>query len=173
MNTQKRSFSKDCLSDALMLLMKNKPASEITVREITEKAGVSRATWFRQFKDKREAVVYNLVRKWERWADDHHLEEPGKISIANVDCFVDYIYEIREVRLALIGSGMESAVLDSFLAVLMAEEYEKPSPDYFTLQFMTYGLTGIVDAWAETGYAVDKRTMADYLRKFIERYFES
>ncbi len=169
MPAQKRTFSKDCLSDALLLLMNTKPVSQITVQEIADKAGVSRVTWFRHFKDKREAVVYNLVRKWERWADEHDLKDPGKISLANVDSFVDYIYEIRAVRHALIRSDMTSAVLDSFLAVLIAEKYEAPSPDFFTLQFLTYGMTGLVDAWAETDYSVDKETIAGYLRMFIRR----
>jgi len=172
MSNLKRSFSKDCLSDALLMLMNTKPASEITIQEITDKAGVSRATWFRNFTDKREAVVYNLMRKWERWADAHDLKEPGKISLANVDAFVAYIYEIRSVRSALLRSDMASAILDSFLMVLVREKYEAPSPDFFTLQFMTYGLTGLVCAWAETDYSIDRETMSDYIRMFITRYYE-
>ena len=54
--------SKDYMAEALLFLMKRKPAAKITVSEITERAGVSRATWFRHFTDKREAVVYGLAR---------------------------------------------------------------------------------------------------------------
>ncbi len=172
MAPQKRSFSKDCLSDALLLLMYKKPVSEITVSEITQKAGVSRATWFRHFKDKREAVVYNLMRKWERWADAHDLKDPGRISLANVESFIDYIYEIRDIRQALLLSDMNSAILDSFLLVLVRQHYDPSSPDFFTLQFMTYGLTGLVDAWAETSYSVDKAVVAEYMRRFIRQYTE-
>lgn len=172
MTEMKRTFSKDCLSDALLLLMRDKKAADITVKEITQKAGVSRATWFRSFSDKREAVVYNLVRKWERWADMHNLKDPGKISSANVDSFVDYIYEIRGVRQALLKSDMQSTILDSFLAVLVAEHYDSGSPDFYTLQFMTYGMTGIVEGLAQEDYRTKKAQIAAYLRQFIGVYSE-
>ena len=87
--------SKDYMAEALLFLMKRKPAAKITVSEITERAGVSRATWFRHFTDKREAVVYGLARLWEKWAESHGLTDSHRPSVENVESFVDYILSRR------------------------------------------------------------------------------
>ena len=68
-------FLKECMADALINAMREKPFSKITINEITDQAGVNRSTWFRNFSDKNEAISFRLVRLWLRWADDHRSEE--------------------------------------------------------------------------------------------------
>ncbi len=50
-------FLKECMADALLQAMKEKPFSKITVNGIAETAGVNRSTWFRNFSDKNEAIT--------------------------------------------------------------------------------------------------------------------
>lgn len=45
----KLAFTKKCLFDALMLLMHEKSIDGITISELTEKAGVCRATFYRNY----------------------------------------------------------------------------------------------------------------------------
>ena len=40
-------FLKECLSDALIQLMREKDFEKISIKEIADTAGVGRATWFR------------------------------------------------------------------------------------------------------------------------------
>lgn len=40
------------ISEALILLLEKKEFSEITIKEITKKAGVNRSTYYRNFKSK-------------------------------------------------------------------------------------------------------------------------
>lgn len=44
------------ISQALLLLMHEKPYAEITISEITHKAGVNRSTYYRHF-DTKESIV--------------------------------------------------------------------------------------------------------------------
>ena len=42
-------FLKECIADALFILLRTKSIESITVREITELANVSRITYYRNF----------------------------------------------------------------------------------------------------------------------------
>jgi len=51
-------FIKNCIAEALFILLKKKDFSAITVKEIAEKAGVGRVTFYRKFPDKEAVVLY-------------------------------------------------------------------------------------------------------------------
>ena len=59
-------FLKECLSDALIRLMREKKIEKISVKEIADTAGVGRATWFRNYTSKSEALTFKLVQVWNR-----------------------------------------------------------------------------------------------------------
>ena len=58
-------FLKECLSDALLRLMREKSFKNISIQEIADAAGVGRATWFRNFANKSEAITFKLVQLWK------------------------------------------------------------------------------------------------------------
>lgn len=47
--TKTTEFLKECLSDALIRLMREKPFDKISINEMAKEAGVNRSTWFRNF----------------------------------------------------------------------------------------------------------------------------
>ncbi len=73
-------FLKECMADALIKLMQDKPIEKITANEIADMAGVGRATWFRNYTSKQEAITFKLVKMWERCAESHGLSEPNRFT---------------------------------------------------------------------------------------------
>lgn len=53
-------LSKKDIADALIILMKKKDYSKITNKEITDKAGLSHITIYRNFNNKDEIIKYYL-----------------------------------------------------------------------------------------------------------------
>ena len=53
-------ISKDYLSKALLLLMEKKEYTAITVKDIAEKAGVSRLTFYRNFDSKEHILAWHI-----------------------------------------------------------------------------------------------------------------
>ena len=49
--------TKSWIFEAVMLLMDKKPYDKITVSDITEKAGIARQTFYRNYKDKDEVII--------------------------------------------------------------------------------------------------------------------
>ena len=73
-------FLKECIADSLLKLMEEKTLSQITALEITNTAGVGRATFFRHFSSKEDVLTFKLLLLWERWAQEHELIDISKFS---------------------------------------------------------------------------------------------
>ena len=54
---------KESLTEALFILMRNKPFEEITITEISKLAGVSRISFYRNFDSKEDVLVKYLFEK--------------------------------------------------------------------------------------------------------------
>lgn len=57
MSNSAHTLAIDCIYDALIDLMKIKPYSKITVTDITERAGVSRMAYYRNYEDKDDILL--------------------------------------------------------------------------------------------------------------------
>ena len=55
-------YLKECIADALLVLIKDKPIEKVTVDELIKKAGVGRATYFRAFNSKSEAITFKFIK---------------------------------------------------------------------------------------------------------------
>ncbi|MBQ8089073.1 MAG: TetR/AcrR family transcriptional regulator C-terminal domain-containing protein [Clostridia bacterium] len=58
----KRKTAKDILADSFREIAQNKPVDKITIREIAQNCGYSSATFYRQFKDKYDLIVWDYTR---------------------------------------------------------------------------------------------------------------
>lgn len=163
----RNDYCKNAMAKACLELIKDKTINKITIDEITQKAGVGRATWFRTFKNRHDAIVYGLVLLWDEWAKEHNLKNHKKISVENAESFIDYVYEIRDIRSDLIRSGEQSAILDSFLYVLVRNNDPNDTKDYFMRMFVTYGITGLIEGWSNNHYLQSKEELSRYLKDLI------
>jgi AcrR family transcriptional regulator len=59
--TRKTKYTQMVLKDSLVELMKNKPISEITVKEICEKADVNRTTFYAHYHDQQQLIVVHPI----------------------------------------------------------------------------------------------------------------
>ena len=59
--------AKDYIIEALLLLMKKKRYTDIKIADITNKAGVNRVTFYRNFSSKEEVITVYLERSFNDW----------------------------------------------------------------------------------------------------------
>lgn len=153
MGTNKKvtEFLKECMADALIKLMKNKPVEKITAGEITQMAGVGRATWFRNFSSKQEAISFKIIQLWNRWADEHEIKVRNQYTTDNAKDFFDFNYSIRNLLDSIYIAGMQSALFNSFYEV-MSPQYGANVEECYKSRFYSYGLFGLLDEWIKHGY---------------------
>lgn len=150
-NSKTTGFLKECMSDALLKLMKEKDYEEITINEIAALAGVNRSTWFRNFDTKEEAITYKYVRLWEHWAEEHDIAERNGFSLNNAQDFFDFNYSIRHIHRIVYSAKLQSALFDAFYLV-MSPQFGANAAECYQSRFFSYGLFGFLDEWIKRGF---------------------
>ncbi len=164
--TKTTEFLKECMSDALIRLMRTQPIEKITIPQIVELAGVGRTTWFRHFSTKSEAITYKFIRMWERWTDEHHVEIKTEFAVDNAETFFAYNYSIRHIMDVVYAANMQSAIHESFHAIMLPDADTEPITLY-RQRFYAYGLCGLLDEWVRRGYQETPEEMARLVERMM------
>lgn len=159
-------FLKECMSDSLLKLMKNKSIEKITVDEITKNAGVGRATWFRNFGSKNEAITFKYIQLWVRWADEHGIKERYRFSVENAKDFFEFNYSIQSLHKNVYSANMQSSLYDAFYLV-MTPLFVANADECYQSRFFSYGLFGLLDEWIKRGFHESPQEMSEIFHNMI------
>ena len=89
------SLLRECIVQGLLILLQEKPLEDISVKEIVEKAGVNRSTYYRHFRDKEEVVRhFYRLRLDEALATAYEGITPLAYLAGIFDCFLQYREEL-------------------------------------------------------------------------------
>lgn len=160
-------FLKECLSDALIQLMREKDFEKISIKEIADTAGVGRATWFRNYTSKNEALTFKFVQVWKRWADEHAIAVRDRFDLANAKNFFQFNYEIKHILEIVYTSNMQSAIYDAFYQVMMPQ-YGANANECYQARFYSYGLFGLLDEWIKRGFKESVEEMVIFFYQIIK-----
>ncbi len=138
-------FLLECMADSLLALMREKEYGSITVDEITKKAGVGRATYFRHVESKEALIVYKLKLCWQRWAAQAGLRTTTGFALENTEAFFRFNYANRDWFLLVYKAGLSQTLLSAFDAIL--SERGETGEQQYANAFFKYGLFGILNAW--------------------------
>ena len=154
----KAERTKAQLGEAVLSLLAELPPEQVTADAIAKRAGMGRATWFRHFSSKSDAVACALVARWMRWASN---ENPVVKPDANMLPFLRLVHEQRETISLLYARGMRQAVLDS--SARIAEVVRGKEQSGYRKKFFQYGYVGVLDEWVERGFAETPEEVAAVL----------
>lgn len=160
-------FLKECMADALIVLMNSKDFQKITADEIAVTAGVGRATWFRNFKSKEDAIRYKLRVAWKRYAEEHRLSEQNRFDIRNASAFFDYNAGMKEVLKTIYRAGLDMLVFDVFKEI-MVEPRAHSSDRWYREKFYAYGLYGLLDGWVRRDFAETPEEMSQLTVRVVK-----
>lgn len=159
-------FVKECLFDALMILMEKKSFSRITVTELTQKAGVSRMAYYRNYINKYEIINDYLDSLFEDYSEE--LEKYKNQNI-NQNTFVFFQYFRKQTRLInnLINSNMTTLLLERFnkylpklFHQLFIESPFSPEEERYQLAYTAGGFFNVLIAWLANGMKESDEEMA-------------
>lgn len=159
-------YMKDCLADAVMKLLNDYSLNEIQIKQICDVAGYHRASWFRAFRSKSEAVTYKMVRLWEQWCELHGVAVRDEFSLDNADTFFQYNHEIRDTLRLLHRRGLMDDVSASFQSILYDHHRDDPQQAY-RAAICGYALYGALCAWVARGFDTTPAEMAAIIRNLF------
>lgn len=107
-----KEMMKDYMVDALILLLQKQPYQEITIGQITDKAGVNRSTYYRNFQNKEDIIKRFYCRILEQGISK--IENPNTIGMERylIQMFQTF-YEQKETLLNIHRNGLSYLLLDA------------------------------------------------------------
>ena len=153
----------DFLSPFLELLQET-PIEKISLQNVADKAGVGRVTFYRHFSSKQELIEYKLQALWDRYNNEHRLAELTE-GLLEEKWFFDFFYENRALLQQLYEQGMFLYTHD-FMIKIFSPSIDIPEDTRFAVSFLTYGLLGIITAWAADGFKESTDEMISLFRKY-------
>ena len=159
------------LAHALMDLMEKKPLEEISITELTKRAGVSRMSYYRSFDSKQhilEEYLQTIIRRFR--GEGEREGYLGKRHIYNqlVYCFRFFRHYSR-FALCLHNANLSSILLDGLNGYM--KTYLLPKNADFTKRYRAYACAGtlynLYIQWLMDGMKQSEETMAEIAFRFF------
>lgn len=156
-------FLRDCMARAVIQLLEQWPLDKIQVKQICDVSGYHRASWFRAFRSKSEAVTHHMVRLWQLYCERHDIAIRDDFDINNAEAFFLYNYEIRDTLRLLYRRGLMPELAASFTAILHDRHADDPIRAYHAAIF-AFSLFGVLREWIIRDFKESPATMAQIIR---------
>lgn len=162
-------LSRECLVTALMQLLKDKPLSAISISELTNKAGVSRMTYYRNYQSKEEiflSYLDDLVDLYREDANKRPVSEHYYDMNSLVRCFT-YFRKYKDFLDSLFQSGLGYYFLEAINGYVL-EKWQKPGDGiehYYELQAFSGALLTIFLSWESRGSQESPKELARILNR--------
>jgi len=167
--------SREKLRGALLALVRDQRLDLITIADITAKAGVGHATFFRHYRDKHElwwdiadGLVEALLGRLTALADRR---DPRKIA----DELCAHVAANRETLSAVLAQGAEGVVREDLIRRAVARASRITRPDFgglprdLALLHATNAAFGILVWWLERYDKVPREAMVGIIERLVVR----
>ncbi|MBQ3670249.1 MAG: TetR/AcrR family transcriptional regulator [Treponema sp.] len=155
--------TKDFIVQALFALMETMPFEKISVTDITKKAGIGRATYYRHFETKEDIIRYFFTREMHGFNADIH-----PTTVNKDDCY-EMIFRVfsgmkekKDALSVIIKAHLESIYLE-FLNKSMLENHQERWQQFsvYEAYYAAGCLFNVSLAWVRNDCAESVKTMAD------------
>lgn len=154
-------FLKECIADALLRLLKEKPLEAITIQEITDLADVGRVTYYRNFTSKEDVIFFKLSLLCETWFETIAPEDYQDVKKMAVQFFV-FVRSIEDVVMILYGANLWFIFLN-FLYKYMGPQDGFEKKEIYKSAYLSYGLYGITNEWIKGGMTETAEQLGEML----------
>lgn len=161
-NKEKNSYVKEQITNALIVLMKEKELKDISISEIAATAKVSRISFYRNYEDKESIIKEYISETLNQWNKDHPKTSEHTEDDILGDIFA-YIMEYKEFYLLLRDRGVFYLFKDIIMDALGPKE-EYPNFGAYTAAFIANGIYGWIEEWFLRGMQESGAEMTELLK---------
>lgn len=159
-NHEANAITRECIESALILLMKNKRFDEISVTDITRKAGVSRTAYYRNYTSK-EDILSEYMRNIHRSISEilkqfDAVTETEKSWLA----LLTAVEQIATQYKLLLDAGFGGKIISEFATYMNENTHEGDSKKYFSSFYWAGAIFSVVSEWVSRGMQTPKEEIA-------------
>ncbi len=173
-NHEQKNFFRECLYTALMELMNKKPIQKIGIGELCSKAGVSRMTYYRNYRSKEDILAQHLSECYERFVSSLKSEENLNLDIICLRYFT-FVKEEQDFFIRLVKSRLGVLFVDElgkYMAAVMEVFLPEVKLPYYIKSYIAGGFSKMSIDWISNGMDIPVEKMATMLTEF-STYFNS
>jgi AcrR family transcriptional regulator len=147
--------SRDALSAALLALIENRPYDPITIREITDQAGVGYATFYRHFPTKSALLDHVAAAQIRALVELAHPVLASRNSAAACLAIFHYVQDHRAIWQSLLNGGAASTVRNEIIEIARELTEIQPNlgdqsgnlPHNLAFRFAASGMVEVLAWW--------------------------
>ncbi|MBP3889120.1 MAG: TetR/AcrR family transcriptional regulator [Cellulosilyticum sp.] len=161
-NAKKNSYVKKQITNALLMLLREKELKDISISEITTTAQVSRISFYRNYDNKEAIIKEYMALTLNEWNQNHaKMSEHIEDDILG-DMFA-YITEYKEFYLILRDRDI-FYLLKDIITDILGPKAEYPNLGAYTAAFIANGIYGWIEEWFLRGMQESGEEMTKLLK---------
>ena len=148
-NEQKNTWVKRQITAALLNLLKEKKLADISVSELTDRAGVGRVSFYRNYQTKEDILREESDRLIQEWGKLYEVN-PESAPETLFPSLFDFYREHRDFYTTLYEAGMSTIMMDTIISTIQITP-EMPNLEAYMKSFWAYGIYGWMLEWIKRG----------------------
>lgn len=148
-NQAKNSYVRSQLLNTLLEMMDEQPFSGIVIRTLTQRAGVGRASFYRNYTSKEDILRQEAARLTKLWGQEFE-QTPHTAPNEVLITLLDFYKEHSAFFLAVHRAGMDEIILDTILNAVVITP-EMPNAAAYVKSAVGYMIYGWVIEWIHRG----------------------
>lgn len=148
-NQEKNTYVRNQILHTLLNMMKEQDFDSIVISDLTNKAGVGRASFYRNYTDKKDVLIQEAERLhtiWKEQFESVEHKEGNEVLISLLDFYKAH----SDFYLAVYNAGFSSIIEDS---IIREDEITDDMPNglAYLKSSLAYMVYGWVIAWMKRG----------------------
>lgn len=159
---------KNSIAKALFLLLDQKSLSDITIKELVGKAGVARASFYRNFKSKEDVIQFFLESLLKDYKETYPADLAHIARYENVLRTFHYVFNFRFEFSVLFHAKLGQMLLDAINEYIITGTDLKQEKQLYKYPFYSYAgaLYNVIYYWITTD-------CKESIEEITEAYFSS
>lgn len=142
--------TKGRLYEVFIKLLREKPIKDITVRELSDKADINRATFYLHYKDVfdlleqiEEEIISEFTSVFENFSQNFTNED----FLYSFKELLKFIEENKDLCIGLFIHGGDKKFFEKLVNILMSKCFEKNKYSRYGFAFAMAGCVGVIIEW--------------------------
>ncbi len=170
-------FTKQCIMEALLQLMHTQDYNEISITDITRRAGVSRMSYYRNYNSKDEILMdymYQILREYVQELESSGIQS-GFQTYGHILHSLKYLQKYKDYVLCLQKANRSEILLHGLDMYMLAvtDTREKTFLEKSRLYYYSGALYNIFTHWIQDGMEADPEAVAQVIYDHVKynRFF--
>jgi len=149
---------RESITEALLILMKQKPFAQITITEIVQKAGVGRVTFYRNYFSKEDVLVSALNEAGRQWWAE--FQASGRCDY--VEALFAHCITVKDIALLLCEHGLMHLLFQNINDTLGPQKGDSELLAY-QKSYLAGCAFGVLNEWVRRGMTDSPQKMSELL----------